>query len=125
MRQHRYFQAFLPRTPESRYIPGETHLYLGRRYRLKVERGGSGSVKLIRGFLIVGLPEAKTDDGGYRFRAAKDAQALRDVVTFHWEMLPANDEAVVARGFEFLIVDGSGRILVDYQFFLGRVAAAA
>lgn len=62
MRQQRYFQAFLPRTPERRYIPGETHLYLGRRHRLKVERGGSGSVKLVRGFFIVDLPNGKTDD---------------------------------------------------------------
>jgi predicted metal-dependent hydrolase len=62
MRQQRYFQAYLPRTPERRYIPGETHLYLGRRYRLKVARGGCDSVKLIRGFLIVGLPDAKADD---------------------------------------------------------------
>jgi hypothetical protein len=74
---------------------------------------------------ITGSHEKNVRDGGHRFRAAKDAQALRDVVTFHWEMLPANDETVVARGLEFLIVDGSGHILVDYQFFLGRVAAAA
>ena len=35
-RQQRYFSQFLPRTPERRYIAGETHLYLGRQYRLKV-----------------------------------------------------------------------------------------
>jgi hypothetical protein len=57
-------------------------------------------------------------DGGHRFRAAKDARALRDVVTFHWEMLPADSEEVVATGIEFLIVDGEGRILIDYQFVL-------
>jgi len=37
-RQQRYFGQFLPRTPERRYLSGETHLYLGRRYRLKVRR---------------------------------------------------------------------------------------
>ena len=36
MRQQRYFAQFLPRTPERRFIAGETHLYLGRQYRLKV-----------------------------------------------------------------------------------------
>ena len=35
-RQQRYFAQFLPRTPERRFIAGETHLYLGRQYRLKV-----------------------------------------------------------------------------------------
>jgi len=35
-RQQRYFSQFLPRTPERRFVAGETHLYLGRQYRLKV-----------------------------------------------------------------------------------------
>jgi hypothetical protein len=42
---------------------------------------------------------------------------LRDVVTFYWEMLPANGETVLGRGLEFLIVNGEGRILVDYMFY--------
>ena len=35
-RQQRFFSQFMPRTPERRYLAGETHLYLGRQYRLKV-----------------------------------------------------------------------------------------
>ena len=35
-RQQRYFSHFLPRTPERKFVAGETHLYLGRQYRLKV-----------------------------------------------------------------------------------------
>lgn len=61
IRQQRYFQAFLPRTPGRRYVPGETHLYLGRQYRLRVDPGGSGSVKLARGFIWVGVPERKAE----------------------------------------------------------------
>ena len=45
-------------------------------------------------------------------------RALHDAVTFHWEMLPADSEKVVATGLEFLLVDGQGRIRADYQFFL-------
>jgi hypothetical protein len=52
----------------------------------------------------------------FALAAAKDARALRDVVTFHWEMLPADSEKVVVTGLEFLIVDKQGRILIDYQF---------
>ncbi|WP_254695112.1 M48 family metallopeptidase [Leisingera sp. NJS201] len=33
-RQQRYFAQFLPRTPEHRFVAGETHHYLGRQYRL-------------------------------------------------------------------------------------------
>jgi hypothetical protein len=67
---------------------------------------------------IIGSYEKNVRDGGHRFRAARDARALQDVVTFHWEMLPANSETVVASGLEFLILDPQGRILVDYQFVL-------
>ena len=35
-RQRRFFAQFLPRTPQRVFISGETHLYLGRQYRLKV-----------------------------------------------------------------------------------------
>src|SRR4051794_29317297 len=67
---------------------------------------------------IIGSHVKNVRDGGYRFRAARDARTLHDVVTFHWEMLPADGEEIVATGLEFLIVDSEGRILVDYQFVL-------
>jgi predicted metal-dependent hydrolase len=52
-RQQRFFAQYLPRTPERQFIPGETHLYLGRQHRLKVSLGIQASVKLLRGFLVV------------------------------------------------------------------------
>ncbi|HXT78103.1 MAG TPA: hypothetical protein VN702_00945 [Acetobacteraceae bacterium] len=67
---------------------------------------------------ITGSHEKNVRDGGHRFRAAQDARALRDVVTFHWEMLPAHSEEVVATGLEILVTDGRGRIRIDYQFVL-------
>lgn len=52
-RQQRYFIQFLPRTPERRYVSGETHLYLGRQYRLKVVPHIQTLVKLSRGYIFV------------------------------------------------------------------------
>ena len=52
-RQQRYFTQFLPRTPERRYLAGETHLYLGRQHRLKIEQGEPERVKVTRGFIHV------------------------------------------------------------------------
>ncbi|MBU3887920.1 M48 family metallopeptidase [Methylosinus sp. KRF6] len=52
-RQQRYFNQFLPRTPDRRYVAGETHLYLGRLYRLKVVFHIQASVKLARGLIVV------------------------------------------------------------------------
>ncbi len=48
-----YFQQFQPRTPPRRYIGGETHLYLGRQYRLKLLQGEREGVKLVRGYFYV------------------------------------------------------------------------
>lgn len=52
-KQINYFQQFHPRTPRRQYVSGETHLYLGRQYRLKVSAGNNPGVKLVRGFLYV------------------------------------------------------------------------
>ena len=53
LRQQRYFIQFLPRTPDRQYVAGETHLYLGRQYRLKIVPHVQATVKLIRGFIVV------------------------------------------------------------------------
>jgi predicted metal-dependent hydrolase len=58
-RQQRFFAQFHPRTPERRYVAGETHLYLGRQYRLKVIPHTQPQVKLYRGHLIVQSLEPK------------------------------------------------------------------
>ncbi len=55
-RQLAEFERYHPRTPPRQFINGESHLYLGRQYRLKVARHNSTSVKLARGQLWVGLP---------------------------------------------------------------------
>lgn len=52
-RQQRYFIQFLPHTPDRQYVAGETHLYLGRQYRLKVVPHVQATVKLARGFIVV------------------------------------------------------------------------
>jgi len=41
------------KTPQREYIPGETHLYMGRQYRLKVIQAVKKDVKRSGNFLIV------------------------------------------------------------------------
>lgn len=55
LQQRRYFEQFRPRTPDRRYVGGETHLYLGRQYRLKIERGDADSVRLKGGYFQIAV----------------------------------------------------------------------
>lgn len=57
LRQIDYFQQFEPRTPVRRFVSGETHLYLGRQYRLKVVRADANQVKMTRGRVVVEIDE--------------------------------------------------------------------
>jgi predicted metal-dependent hydrolase len=56
LRQFLHFQQFRPRTPKRRYVGGETHMYLGRQYRLKLVKHAAESVKLKGSFLVVSCP---------------------------------------------------------------------
>jgi predicted metal-dependent hydrolase len=53
IRQLLHFEQFRPRAPERRYVGGETHLYLGRQYRLKLHKSTEEEVKLKGAFLHV------------------------------------------------------------------------
>lgn len=55
-RQLAEFASYRPRTPTRQYLSGETHLYLGRRYRLKVAPGSTAGVNISGGHLVVSLP---------------------------------------------------------------------
>ncbi|MEX2382834.1 MAG: SprT family zinc-dependent metalloprotease [Opitutales bacterium] len=59
-RKLRQVQAFHPLPTPHRYLSGETFLYLGRQYRLKVHPGSHAPAKLIGKYLNVTVPE-KTD----------------------------------------------------------------
>jgi predicted metal-dependent hydrolase len=61
-RQQRFFTQFQPRTPERQFVSGETHLYLGRQYNLKVVPHNQQQVKLNRGRLIVQSLKPKQRD---------------------------------------------------------------
>jgi hypothetical protein len=59
VRQRRHFEKFQPLPVEKRYVPGETHLYLGRQYRLRVQEAETPSVRLKGKFFEVYVPILK------------------------------------------------------------------
>jgi len=59
LKQQDFFLSFHPKTPTRKYISGETHLYLGKQYRLKVEEANEESVKLHGGNIEIAVKSKK------------------------------------------------------------------
>lgn len=53
IKQQLNFLSYHPLTPPRKYVNGETHLYLGRQYKLRIEKAAANEVKLFRGQLLV------------------------------------------------------------------------
>lgn len=53
IKQQSFFLSFHPKTPARKFISGESHLYLGRQYRLKILSNKLESVKLKGQFIEV------------------------------------------------------------------------
>lgn len=57
IKQQGYFLTFHPKTPARRFVGGETHLYLGRQYRLRILNNNDEYVKLKGKYLLVSTPD--------------------------------------------------------------------
>lgn len=55
-KQLNYFRQFEPRTSPRRYVGGETHLFLGRQYRLRIKKHPDNAVKLKGPIFLVMTP---------------------------------------------------------------------
>lgn len=62
VKQWRYFKEFQPTSSKRRFVSGETHIYLGRQYRLKVSEGNKSEVKLVGRFFQVQNPDRDNSD---------------------------------------------------------------
>lgn len=77
VRQQVKFDRWRPRTPPRQYESGETHLLLGRPYRLLVEAGAAIGVRTDGGRLVLTLPQDK-------------GPAFRRTIVRHWYGLHAH-----------------------------------
>ena len=53
LKQIAFFNSYKPATKERQYVNGETHLYLGRQYRLKIVPDTTNCIKAYRGQLFI------------------------------------------------------------------------
>lgn len=73
IKQQSFFLAFHPKTPTRRYVNGETHLYLGRHYQLRVEEGKQNNIQFSGRYMIATVKQnekvREVVRGWYRERA--------------------------------------------------------
>lgn len=60
-KQISYFQNFEPKTPTRRYVAGESHLYLGKKYRLKIILSDTNKIILKNGFFHINTKSENSD----------------------------------------------------------------
>jgi predicted metal-dependent hydrolase len=53
LKQQAFFCSYKPFTPQRKYLNGETHLYLGRQYKLQIIEDTINEIKLYRGSMIM------------------------------------------------------------------------
>jgi predicted metal-dependent hydrolase len=53
LKQRRYFQELPPKQPARQFVPGETHFFLGKPYRLKFESGDVEALRLEEPLMVV------------------------------------------------------------------------
>jgi len=53
LKQQDFFLSFHPLTPARKFVSGETHLYLGKQYRIKLHEANKNLVKLLGGYIHI------------------------------------------------------------------------
>lgn len=102
-RQLDFFESFGPKTPPRCYIGGETHLYLGRQYRLKILTGTADAVKLSQGFFFVTVHGHATprqvkrvlESWYYRQAIKKYSELIDKVVAAHPRLFSAKPKLMI------------------------------
>ncbi len=100
LRKQRDFARPGSRTPRRRYVDGETHLYLGRRYRLATEHGEVEAVRLVGGsFRVVthaDAPAGHIEDLMDDWYARQARRCLPDRLDACWASFPSDGRRMPA-----------------------------
>lgn len=101
IRQQSFFLSFLPKMPVRKFVGGETHLYLGRQYRLKIIVSGDENVKLKGKFIEVTTPDKtrvkQLVDDWYLKNAKKKFHAIALELIEKFKKYSAEPHSIVLR----------------------------
>ena len=53
IKQQAFFYSYMPKTQKRQFVSGETHLYLGRQYKMEICKDNFNEIKLYRGKMII------------------------------------------------------------------------
>ncbi|MEO5777710.1 MAG: SprT family zinc-dependent metalloprotease [Flavobacterium sp.] len=53
IKQQAFFYSYMPKTQKRQFVSGETHLYLGRQYKIEICKDNFNEIKLYRGKMII------------------------------------------------------------------------
>lgn len=53
VKQQAFFYSYMPKTQKRQFVSGETHLYLGRQYKMEICKDNFNEIKLYRGKMII------------------------------------------------------------------------
>lgn len=85
LKQQSFFLSYYPKTPPKKYVSGESHLYLGRQYRLRVLTGVSG-VKLAGGFMVLTCKDKSKAKEVLKAWYLKQAKIKFDALAQKWKL---------------------------------------
>ncbi|MBK9080494.1 MAG: M48 family metallopeptidase [Hyphomicrobium sp.] len=131
VQQRRYFEQFQPRTPERRFVSGEAHLYLGRQYRLKIEKGALDEVRLKGGyFRVTASGPASTESiaglmgGWYRSHANEKLFERFKTMTERYARVPLTPPTLAIRSMQrrWGSYSGNGRITLNIDLVRAPIA---
>lgn len=101
IRQQSFFLSFHPKMPVRKFVGGETHLYLGRQYRLKIIVSGDENVKLKGKFIEVTTPDKtrvkQLVDDWYLKNAKKKFHAIALELIEKFKKYSAEPHSIVLR----------------------------
>ncbi len=96
-KQLKYYRQFEPHTPQKQFLNGETHLYLGKQYRLMIKIGLAENVKLKHGYLVISLRN-KEDRNRikellYNWYSIKALEKFNEYFNLCWNNFPGSNKA--------------------------------